>query len=99
MHLGLVCHRSRWGVLKNGSSFNDPRTPSSGFASDRPTLKLTEKVRPSGEKGSLIVIKENGKIKMKEVFKDYGTLWKVELEPAKVNFQKYTLSSHSHWSS
>ena len=23
---------------------------------------------------------------MKEVFKDYGTLWKVELEPAKVNF-------------
>ena len=43
------------------------------------------KARPSGEKGSLIVIKENGKIKMKEVFKDYGTLWKVELEPAKVN--------------
>ena len=48
--------------------------------------KFHFKVRPSGEKGSLIVIKENGKIKMKEVFKDYGTLWKVELEPAKVNF-------------
>ena len=48
--------------------------------------KFYLKVRPSGEKGSLIVIKENGKIKMKEVFKDYGTLWKVELEPAKVNF-------------
>ena len=45
------------------------------------------KVRPTGEKGSLIVIKENGKIKMKEVFKDYGTLWKIELEPAKVNFK------------
>ena len=87
------------GRSQNGSSFNGPRTLSSGFASDRPTLKLTEKVRPSGEKGSLIVIKENGKIKMKEVFKDYGTLWKVELEPAKVNFQKYTLSLHSHWSS
>ena len=87
------------GRSQNESSFNGPRTPSSGFASDRPTLKLTEKVRPSGEKGSLIVIKENGKIKMKEVFKDYGTLWKVELEPAKVNFQKYTLSLHSHWSS
>ena len=47
-------------------------------------MKFNLKARPSGEKGSLIVIKENGKIKMKEVFKDYGTLWKVELEPAKV---------------
>ena len=44
------------------------------------------------------MIKENGKIKMKEVFKDYGTLWKVELEPAKVNFQKKnTPRSSSHW--
>jgi len=36
----------------------------------------------------LIVIKENGRIKMKEVFKDYGTLWKVELEPAKATSER-----------
>ena len=40
------------------------------------------------------MIKENGKIKMKEVFKDYGTLWKVELEPAKVNIQKILRDHH-----
>ena len=66
-------------------------------ASGPEALELDLKVRPSGERGNLIVIKQNGKIKMKEVIKDYGTLWKVELEPAKVSFQNDTVSSISHW--
>ena len=45
-------------------------------------------VGPNDHRKDAPHFKENGKIKMKEVFKDYGTLWKVELEPAKVNIQK-----------
>ena len=57
--------------------------------------ELKEIAQPNGERGSLIVIKERGKIKMKEVLKDYGTLWKVELEPIKVKL--FTVLVHMIW--